>query len=180
MTTPIILVWGYEKWGNHVPLLKRVFSNHSQSTRGRGLLWVDVRRHRKVRAKGFTESNVVENFAPDYVWIPEFGNEAVTGESSAMRLHDFNAGLEKMRATVTRATAENKDIILFCSCSHAYAYCHRHLVAYRLHEAEPSWTIKEWAGQDIPRTQRHETKMEAFTERFVYGSSRRHNVPPTA
>lgn len=125
MASPLIYTFGYEGWGPHLSLLKKTFEAQNMLIRGRGLRWVDVRLKKQSRAKSFTGSNPEKLFGSNkYTHIKELGNESIATKSNKIKLFDQKLGYAKLENELLKARAENKDLILFCSCI-AYDECHR-------------------------------------------------------
>lgn len=121
-----IFSFGYWGWGNRVPELRRRFLEYNKRTRGRGIVWVDIRIQRNVRAKGFRGRNVENSLGKqNYEWLRYFGNVLV-GEG-AIRIWSYRQGLEQLHGIVKKASKANNDLILFCACK-PDTRCHRFTV----------------------------------------------------
>lgn len=120
-----IFSFGYWGWGNRVKKLKRESLKHNWQSRGRGLVWVDIRLHRNVRAKGFNGDTPRRLLgAENYAWIRDLGNVKIKGNEDAVKIRDYENGLVALRAVVEGAAAKKSDLILFCACEFR-SYCHR-------------------------------------------------------
>lgn len=123
-----IYSFGYWGWGSRVPELRRRFLKHNQNTRGRGILWVDIRIRRNVRAKGFNGDNPERLLGKcNYVWLPDFGNEDILSGGTGVKIRNYQAGFHQLCEAVNRAKKANADLILFCACPNV-SECHRNNV----------------------------------------------------
>lgn len=145
---PIVYLFGYDGWGNHLALMKKTFIKHNQQVRGRGLKWIDARLRRVVRARDFRENAPERILDPDhYTWIPEFGNLGILG-GNEIKINDFKAGLKKFLKEVNEAKASKKDLILFCHCDNMF--CHRYAIRDMIMESKEGaeLDIREWPFND--------------------------------
>ncbi|HLC15132.1 MAG TPA: hypothetical protein VJL89_02760 [Thermodesulfovibrionia bacterium] len=125
---PVIYTFGYDGWGPHAKLMKKVCIEHNRKLKNKGLRWIDIRFNRKVRAEGFREGNVEAVFTKEhYRWIQELGNKAIVTNQPYIELADTKTGYRKLLMEIKEAEKSNMDLILFCHCPD-YNYCHRKTV----------------------------------------------------
>ena len=123
-----IFSFGYWGWGSRVKELKRSFLKFNKTTRGRGILWVDIRIRRNVRAKGFNGDKTEELFgAHSYVWMKDFGNVNILDGRNGVTIKNYQAGFSQLCEVVKKAKRQNLDLILFCACE-CVSECHRNNV----------------------------------------------------
>lgn len=129
---PTLYTFGYDGWGPHVELMKRVFTKHNVSLKGKKVRWIDIRFNRSVRAEGFRTGSKLLNSNFFYCHIKELGNSGVN--EGKIRIENFKAGNKKLDAEIKKARKENLDLILFCHCEE-YIECHRKTVV------DKTWSI---------------------------------------
>ena len=122
---PIVYTFGYDGWGPHVELMKRVFIKYNENFKGKSLRWIDIRLNRKVRAEGFKEGGKLLKSKKFYCHIKELGNEGIN--EGKIRIANLKEGNKKLEAEIKKAKEENVDLILFCHCEE-YIQCHRKTV----------------------------------------------------
>jgi hypothetical protein len=123
-----IFSFGYWDWGSRVKELRRRFLKYNKNSRGRGILWVDIRIRRNVRAKGFNGDKPQQLLGKrNYVWLQDFGNEDILNHRAGVKIRNYEEGFRQLRELVRRAKTSKNDLILFCSCE-CLSECHRNNV----------------------------------------------------
>jgi hypothetical protein len=124
-----IFSFGYWGWGNRVPELRRTFLQHNKAYRGRGLIWVDIRIRRTVRAAGFNGDTPRKLLGPgSYVWLRNFGNTQILNGQCGVQIKNYKDGFKEFQQKVlAKAKRRNSDTILFCACENL-SQCHRNNV----------------------------------------------------
>lgn len=117
-----LYTFGYWGWGNHTARLVKGVDAVERHRGYRPPLFVDIRIHRAVRAKGFA-GNAFERTVGQrrYRWMPELGNRSVLPGQRSDRI--------RILLLLARAAAKDRrHVIFFCSCEQPRG-CHRLTVA---------------------------------------------------
>ena len=99
-----IFSFGYWGFGGDVQGLKQRFLRFNENTRGRGLLWIDLRISRSVRSVGFTGDAPRDAFGKrNYMWIKAFGNQRVRKRKDGVEIADYEAGFAELLKAIDQA-----------------------------------------------------------------------------
>lgn len=146
-----IYSFGYWGWGNHTERLIEAVDAVEEHRGFRPPLFVDIRIHRVVRAKGF-QGDAFEHTVGKrrHVWMPDLGNLSVLPNHKDDRICIKRPAAAAELLDLARENARNnRHVIFFCSCIFP-RWCHRHVVAkLLLREARRrnlALTVTEWPG----------------------------------
>jgi len=155
-----LYTFGYWGWGNHTARLVKGVDAVERHRGYRPPLFVDIRIHRAVRAKGFA-GNAFERTVGKrrYRWMPELGNRSVLPGQRSDRIRIARPAAAADLLLLARAAAKDRrHVIFFCSCEQPRG-CHRLTVARLvLKEAQRRGVrlmVEEWPGavpSKLPRS----------------------------
>lgn len=144
-----VFTFGYWGWGSETAALVRGI-DAVESARGFAPpLFVDIRKSRSVRSKGFNGRAFERRVGPDrYVWLASLGNDSIVTGQRGIRIHDPSAA-EVLLDHVLEASRRRQRVIFFCACE-APIDCHRKVVGDLLLEAARKrplpLALDEWPG----------------------------------
>jgi hypothetical protein len=149
---PTVFCWGYDGWGNSTEQLVQIV-DHIEYDRGFDPpLFVDIRRHRSVRAVGF-QGNAFELLVGSdrYRWLPGLGNTAAETGESGIRIADPSEAEYLFDLVLSQP---NRRVIFFCGCRwpnvKRRVSCHRRIVGNLLRAVARrravSLQVIEWPG----------------------------------
>lgn len=153
-----LFTFGYWGWGNAVPQLVQA-ADAIEARRGFAPpLFVDLRWHRSVRAKGFNGDALKSVVGEErHVWMKRLGNRKIVGRQGDEIEIAEPAAVETLLDLVLEHAADNRRLIAFCACPlpcrDGRAICHRRTVAELTLVAAQArgvpLTIIEWPGAPL-------------------------------
>lgn len=142
--------WGYYGWGNATTQLVKAVDAAEISRGFEPPIFVDIRIHRTVRAKGFQGNNFEKLLGSNrYRWMKSLGNKSVqTRTGKGIQIAKPSAAEELLDFAIESAV-NNHRILFFCSCPWPIA-CHRTKVARLVLKATMKRAVPleivEWPG----------------------------------
>lgn len=143
----VIFAWGYWGWGNATKELVALIDAVEANRGFRSPVFVDVRKFRTVRARGFSGKAFETLLGVDrYHWLQGLGNE--TPQGPGVIIIDPNC-VNDLLDIVQQAAIQNRRVLFFCSCEYPgheneTICCHRTTVARLIKSA--AHISKWWSG----------------------------------
>ncbi len=91
---------------------------------------VDIRYSPRSAKAGFNKSQLKKALGERYVHLPDFGNDNYSDDDKPIEIHDYEAGLAKLRHETANS---ERPVVLMCGCKDVHT-CHRTLLGQRLNE----------------------------------------------
>ncbi|WP_166831854.1 hypothetical protein [Thalassoroseus pseudoceratinae] len=148
--------WGYWGWGNATEQLVKAVDAVERSRGFKPPIFVDVRKSRSVRAKGFS-GNAFGDLLGErrHQWMNDLGNAQIGTNEGGVKIVKPKAAQDLFDLAL-EAHTENRRIVFFCSCPYLReadgGKCHRWTVGSLLLKAAKRagvpLELQEWPGDD--------------------------------
>jgi hypothetical protein len=144
--------WGYWGWGSSTEQFVAAADAVEASRGFAPPLFVDVRWHRNVQARGFRDAAFASQVGRDrYHWMNRLGNEGI--EERTLRIAEPEAAAELLQLAI-EANARRQRMLFFCGCRYPSPGdppgCHRvevvRLVGEEARRRAHAIQIVEWPG----------------------------------